>query len=140
MHLAIDVAVWRIRPLGALVLAGAAAGALFAVRERSLPAAMAAVPLAIAGVALALRGGYLVRREAVAVQRKIVDTLRLLGLPHSVDSERHRIEIAGNLSIRVRPLLRMSLLTFESAGASTERADFLSRTLVKYQRTIHVIL
>jgi hypothetical protein len=132
MHVAIDVAVWRIRSIGFVLIA---LGVIAAVVVRVSIGAF----VTIIGVAIAFSRSYLIRRRAEEAYRAFEQTLDLMSLPHSGDSDRLTIDIGGYLEVRLRRIGRSSLLTFIPKHRSVEREAYLIRTLLKYQRSIRVI-
>ena len=133
VRVAIDVAVWRIRSAGIvlIVLAGIAAlaGAAWPV----------AAALAIAGLALATSSAFLILRTAEESYRAIEQTLSLMSLPHAGAPDSLTLDIGGWVAVRLRRIGRSSILTFVRKHQSAERETYLIRTLLKYQRSIRII-
>jgi hypothetical protein len=133
VRVAIDLAVWRIRSAGIVLIVAAGIAAL---AGAAWPVAAA---LAIAGLALAASSSFWIRRKAAESYQAIEQTLSLMSLPHTGDTARLRIDIGGCLEVRLRRIGRSSLLTFVPRHQSGERERYLMRTLLKYQRSIRIL-
>jgi hypothetical protein len=139
MRIAVDIAVWRVRSFGTGLAGAGVVLLLVAAVMRRFGFVVVAVAAIIVAAMLARSHRVFIRRQAARVLQTVSQTLALLSLPHTTDRDRFRVEVPGCLAIRVHTVPSGSLVAFVPAGLSASREQFLVRTLLKYQRTIHTI-
>ena len=137
MNIAVDTTVFSLWRAGIVV--GFFALAVMAFAEERPPFYAGVAILVFAIGLMSMRRAFMILQDATAVSEKLLQTLDLLSLHHSVE-DRGVIIPAADMKVALRPLGDRTLVSFEWKGEETERRTFLVGTLLKYQRTLRKII
>lgn len=137
MNLAVETSVFSLWRVGIVVGFVALAVIGFADEPPAFYAGVAILVVAV--VLMSMRRGFMILQNANAVSEKLLGTLDLLSLHHSVE-DRGVVIPAAEMKVAMRPMGDRTLLSFEWSGEETERRSFLVGTLLKYQRTLRKII